>query len=488
MNRTKLCLVFLVLTLLATACRASASTPDDSDSALPLTECQLTTPGVNVTVRARCGTLSVPENPADPAGRQIALYVAVVPAISRAPQPDPLFILVGGPGQAAVETYPAMAQNWRRVREQRDIVLVDQRGTGQSNPLECDLPDDDDADFDTDAFIAALQACPDMLDADLRFYTTEIAMRDLDAVREALGYATINLYGASYGTRAALTYLRLFPERVRSVVLDAVVSPDYRLYLNTAQDADRAINLLFDRCESDDACRAAFPTTRDDFTALLASLEAEPLTTTLPDPVSAAPITVTLTSEIVRNLTFALLYTPEIAALLPLNVQHAVAGDFAPLLAQASVMDAGLYMGMMYAVACTEDAPFVDVTEAAALAEGTLFGDRTTMLREICAVWPQGELPPGWDAPVVSDAPVLLLSGEADPVTPPHYAERIAATLPNSVHVIGPGMGHGLTGRGCIDALIFDFMTDGSAANLDTACAQRLSPPPFFLSPTGPQP
>jgi len=481
-------LVFLVVALLATACGTTTPTTGVPGPALPLTECQLSRRDVNVTARARCGTLTVPENPADPAGRQIALNVAVVPAISRTPQPDPLFILVGGPGQAAVETYPAMAQSWRRVREQRDIVLVDQRGTGQSNPLECDLPDDDDADIDTDAFIAALRACPDTLDADLRFYTTEIAMRDLDAVREALGYATINLYGASYGTRAALTYLRLFPERVRSVVLDAVVSPDYRLYLNTAQDADRAMNLLFDRCERDDACRAAFSTARADFAALLARLETDPLTTTLADPLTAEPIAVTLTGDIVRNLTFALLYTPEIAALLPLNVQQAVGGDFAPLLAQAGMMDAGLYMGMMYAVACTEDAPFVNAAEAAALAEGTLFGDRTRMLREICAAWPQGELSPGWDAPVVSDAPVLLLSGEADPVTPPHYAERIAATLPNSLHVIGPGMGHGLTGRGCIDTLIFDFITDGSVADLDAACVQQLAPPPFFLSPTGPQP
>ncbi len=386
-----------------------------------------------------------------------------------------------------METYPAMAQSWRRVRQQRDIVLVDQRGTGQSNPLECDLPDDDD-DIDTDAFIAVLRACPDTLDADLRCYTTDIAMRDLDAVREALGYATLNLYGASYGTRAALTYLRLFPERVRSVVLDAAVSPDYRLYLNTAQDADRAMDLLFDRCESDAACNTAFPTIRNDFTALLTDLDVGSLTTMLADPLTAEPITVTLTGDIVRNLTFALLYTPEIAALLPLNVQQAVGGDFAPLLVQASVMDAGLYMGMMYAVACTEDAPFVDAAEAAALAEGTLFGDRTRMLREICAVWPQGELSPGWDAPVVSDAPVLLLSGEADPVTPPHYAERVAATLPNSLHVTGPGMGHGLIGRGCIDTLIFDFITDGSVADLDAACVQQLAPPPFFLSPTGPQP
>ena len=314
------------------------------------------------------------------------------------------------------------------------------------------------------------------------------AMHDLDAVREALGYERINLYGASYGTRAALTYLRLFPDRVRSVVLDAAVSPDYRLFLNTAQDADRALDSLFDRCEADAACKEAFPDAREGFAALLARLEVEPLTATIPDPVSADPITVTLERADLLNLTFPLLYTPEIAALLPLNLQQASAGNPAPLLAQAGAMDAGLYLGMFYAVACTEDAPFLDPAKAAALAEDTLFGDRTEMLREICTAWPQGDLSPGWDAPVVSDAPALLLSGEADPVTPPHYAVRVAETLPNSLHVVGPGMGHGLMGRGCIDTLVADFIDAASVTDLDAACAQDLAPPPFFISPTGPRP
>ena len=484
MHKTRLLFILLLAATLATACGAAAPTPASPPFAL--TDCQLNTPGVDVTVNARCGSFTVPENPADPGGRQIKLNVAVVPAVWRAPQPDPLFILAGGPGQAAVEIYPTLARSFSSVHQERDVVLMDQRGTGRSHPLACDLPEDGDVDRET--VIAALRACPDTLDADLRFYTTEIAMHDLDAVREALGYERINLYGASYGTRAALTYLRLFPDRVRSVVLDAAVSPDYRLFLNTAQDADRALDSLFDRCEADAACKEAFPDAREGFAALLARLEVEPLTATIPDPVSADPITVTLERADLLNLTFPLLYTPEIAALLPLNLQQASAGNPAPLLAQAGAMDAGLYLGMFYAVACTEDAPFLDPAKAAALAEDTLFGDRTEMLREICTAWPQGDLSPGWDAPVVSDAPALLLSGEADPVTPPHYAVRVAETLPNSLHVVGPGMGHGLMGRGCIDTLVADFIDAASVTDLDAACAQDLAPPPFFISPTGPRP
>lgn len=471
--------------MLLAACGRPTPAPDGGP-AVALADCQLTMPGLDVTVSARCGTLTVPENPADPGGRQIDLNVAVVPAVSRNPQPDPLFILAGGPGQAAVELAPALAQGFTQVHQERDIVLVDQRGTGKSNPLECELPEEDDVE--TEAVIAALRACPEDLDADLRFYTTEIAMRDLDAVRQALGYETINLYGASYGTRAALTYLRLFPDRTRSVVLDAVVSPDYRLFLNTAQDADRALNLLFARCAADMACNEAFPNAAGEFRALLTRLDAGPITTTLPDPVSAEPITMTLDRADLLNLTFPLLYTPEIAALLPLNLEQADAGNWAPLLAQVGASDAGLYLGMFYAVACTEDAPFVDPAEAAGLAENTLFGDRTKVLLEVCTSWPRGALSAGWDAPVVSDVPVLLLSGEADPVTPPQYAERVAETLPNSLHVIGPGMGHGLIGRGCVDNLVADFIAAGSVADLDAACAQRLVPPPFFVSPTGPKP
>ena len=472
----------LLIALLIVAC--TPATPGPLEPALPLEDCLLSTPGLNLSVSARCGTLTVPENREDPSGRRIDLNIAVVPAVDRAAQPDPLFILVGGPGQAAVEVYPALAAGFSTLRQTRDIVLVDQRGTGTSHPLTCELPEDDDAE--TEEVIAALRDCPPTLDADPRFYTTEIAMQDLDEVREALGYAGVNLYGISYGTRAALTYLRLFPERVRSLVLDAVVSPDYVLYLNTAQDADRALDLLFARCDAEAACREAFPAAREDFTELVAQLEVEPLTAAVRDPVTAEPLTVTLDHKDLLNVTFPLLYSPEIAALLPLSLEEAKMGNLAPLLAQIGASDAGLSIGMLYAVACTEDAPFVTEAEAAALAEGTLFGDRTEVLREVCSAWPQGELSPAFRQPVSSDVPVLLLSGEADPVTPPQYAERVAQHFPNSLHVIGPGMGHGLLGRGCIDRLVSDFISAGSVVDLDAGCAQQLAPPPFFVSPAGP--
>jgi pimeloyl-ACP methyl ester carboxylesterase len=476
----------LVLLGLLGGCGAEATPAPVGEPALALSECQLSMPNVNATLSARCGTLEVLEDYGNPAGRRLELNIAVVSAVSRNPEPDPVFILAGGPGQAVVEIYPALRSSFSRVRQTRDIVLVDQRGTGQSHPLKCDIPEAETVS--QEVAVDALQACPGTLDADLRFYTTEIAMRDLDAVREALGYETINLYGVSYGTRAALTYMRNYPTRVRSAVLDSAVSPDYRLYMNTGQDADLALGKLFDRCAADEACHGAFPDAREAFAALLERLELEPVTSTVPDPVSTEPVTLTVTREMLLNLTFPLLYSPELAALVPLSLQQAAGGDFAPLAAQAVASGGNLYLGMFYAVACTEDAPFITPAEAGALAAGTLFGDRTGMLLEVCTAWPRGELSAGFDAPVTSDAPVLLLSGEADPVTPPHYAARIAQTLPHSLHVIGPGMGHGLTGRGCVDALVANFIAAGSPEGLDVACVQQMVPPPFFLTPLGPAP
>lgn len=215
-------LVFL-LGLFASACAPHAEAPVLKRS-MDLQPCPLKV-GQDDQMQALCGVLPVPENPNDPQGRKIDLNVVVFPAVKRIPEPDALFLLAGGPGQAATEAFPALLTAFFNIHQRRDIVMVDQRGTGKSNPLRC--LDDEDESLAEDAALEKLKACPSALDADLRYYTTEIAMADLDAVRAALGYTTINLYGASYGTRAALTYLRMYPDRVRSLILDAVVDPSF---------------------------------------------------------------------------------------------------------------------------------------------------------------------------------------------------------------------------------------------------------------------
>ncbi len=490
MKRSKLSFIVLVGLLLVSAfrCTAPAATPESAAPTLALEECYLKSPKGNNTIEAECGTLTVAEDPQAPGGRQIELNVVVVPAVSRNPEPDPLVILAGGPGQAATEVFSFMATIFSRIHEQRDILLVDQRGTGESNPLTCDLPDDlSEVDVTDDEIIAALQNCPATLDADPRLYTTEIAMADLDAVREALGYERLNLYGASYGTRAALTYLRLYPDHVRTMVLDGVVSPGYVLYLNTGRDVDRALELFFARCESDPACSEAFPDLRAEFAALLEQMDEAPISVDYRDPLTGEPEELQLDRETFLALTFALLYTPEVVSLLPLDIHTAYAeGNFAPLLAQGGAMDAGLAMGMFYAVACTEDAPYLEGVEEAS--QGTIFGDRSYALREVCEGWATGELSADFREPVTSDVPVLLISGEADPVTPPRYAEETAEDLPNSLHIVAPQMGHGVAVRGCMPRVIADFIGEGTVAELDAACVDAIEPPPFFVDFTGPRP
>ncbi|MEK7784723.1 MAG: alpha/beta fold hydrolase, partial [Chloroflexota bacterium] len=273
-----------------TAACVSPTTPTESQvqpPAIALEPCQLSAPGSSARLPATCGTLTVYEDRAANAGRQIELHLAVLPAVSRSPAPDPLFFLTGGPGQAATESFLQVGAAFNKINQNRDIVLVDQRGTGQSHPLACPaLPDETLSEFGDEQLTAWLDDCLTQLDADPRFYTTSVAMDDLDQVREALGYEAINIYGVSYGTRAALTYLQQHGGHVRAVILDGVVPQDEALGLDVARDAQRALDLIFERCNADPACHEAYPNLRAEFDSILTTLDTEPVKLTLPHPVS----------------------------------------------------------------------------------------------------------------------------------------------------------------------------------------------------------
>lgn len=488
-------LAALAALVLAGCAPSAAPAPAATEPGLALEPCRLSAPGVAATFSAECGALTVPEDPASPAGRTIDLRIVVLPAVSRAPAADPLFLLAGGPGQAATEAFTPILSALREANQARDLVLVDQRGTGGSNPLRCPIDGENlelaAAEPEDPAVQAWLQACLEGLDADPRFYTTAIAMGDLDAVRAALGYEQINLLGVSYGTRAALTYLRLFPERVRSLVLDGVVPPDLAVGATMASDGQRALDLILAACEADPGCSAAFPEVRADFDALLAALAAEPATVTLDDPFTGAPAEVRLTRAAAASTVFTLSYSPEAAALLPLLIHTAQReGDLRPLAAQSLIVGREaadtIALGMRNAVLCAEDVPrYPDTPGAGAGYLGDLM---VRVFGASCASWPRGEADPAAFAPVSSQAPVLLLSGERDPVTPPAYGEAVAAGLPNSLHLVAAGQGHNVFFRGCLPGVVADFLAAGSAAGLDTACVERLGPPPFFTSFTGPTP
>lgn len=480
-------LVLLALSMMLLASCSSPTAPATDRLGITLTDCILTSPlpGTQAQVDAQCGSLTVRENPADAESRQILLNIAVVPSISRSPEPDPLVILVGGPGQSAIETFPALYSTVFRIHEKRDILLVDQRGTGKSNPLRC-LDPEEAQTLEDEEVIALLQDCPGKLRADLRYYTTDIAMQDLDTVRAALGYESVNLFGVSYGTRAALTYLKMFPERVRSMVLDAVVDPAFILFMDAAQDGQDALEQFFRRCEGDKACSSTFPELRTEFDALLKKLEETPPNVTIRHPVSGKLFVVRVTRSLFTSAVFNTLYSPDLVAMLPLTIHQAYAEDnFAPLISQAYLLDAGIYDGMFYAVACTEDAPLLPAEEPRA---ESIFGESAGAFIQVCSAWPQGEAAPVLREPVRSDVPALLLSGEADPITPPWHAEQLALSLSNSLHLVFDDMGHGNSSNQCTAKILENFIESASLEGLDPTCAERVEPPPFFVDFSGPQP
>lgn len=475
----------LVLILLLVSCTAPPEAADGPE----LQPCEL---GGGIDISAECGSITVPENREQPDGRQIELHFAVVRAESSIAEPDAVFMLAGGPGQAASEVYPLYLNFFSDLNQDRDIVLVDQRGTGQSNPLACPQIRELPLDAGEEEALAAVQACRQNLaeEADLTQYTTDIAMHDLDAVRETLGYEQINLVGTSYGSRAALRYMRLFPDRVRSAVLNAVVSHELVLQMQAPADGQRALALLFERCREDAACSEQFPQFEEMFNAAREQLGSG-REVTVQHPLSGRRETLTLDEEDFMQGIFNLLYSPELVSLLPLMVQQIdETGDYSPLLAQmiALTADTGIYQGMFYAVVCSEDAPYLDEETAAQLQQDSPFPLVADDLTAQCENWPQAELAADFREPLNSAIPTLLLSGNADPITPPQYADQVAAGLQNSQTITLPGYGHDVLIAGCMPAIVTNFIAAPTTQTLDTTCLQQATPPPFFVTLAGPRP
>lgn len=437
-----------------------------------------------------CGQLEVPEDRVRSGGRQITLHFAVLPALSREVAADPLFLLAGGPGQGA-RSYARLAGALRGVRRHRDLVLLDQRGTGASHPLDCPLPAGDPTLAATGELPAqVLDDCLAGLDADPRFYTSFIAADDLDAVRAVLGFEQINLWGGSYGTRAALVYLQRYPRRVRALVLDGVMPWAHTYPLYTSRDAQRTLDLTLEACAADAACAAAFPRPAAQLAEVLAALDRAPVWVPAPEP-GGEPVE--LGRDAFTSALRGFLYLPDHRALLPLLIACAAAGDFGPVMALTEETRrwsvATMSLGMTLSVLCTEDVPRITPEAAAAANAGTIFGSlMTASWQRMCAHWPRGEVPADFVPEASFPTPALLLSGELDPVTPPSWAEVALRQLPAGRHLVVPGAGHNTTTIGCVPRLIARFLAAGSAAGLDASCLDAVAPPPFAVGPAGAEP
>lgn len=488
--------------LLLTGLAASPATRAASDSVLQLrygdisfAPCSLTAPMLSQSLEAQCADFEVPEDRNNPDGRKISLHIAWLEARERGDvAPDPVFFLAGGPGQAAVATYPQLDAAFREVRSHRHVILVDQRGTGQSNLLAC-APDDDKNDLEEDSpesVRALAEGCVAELSqkADLRHYTTTEAIADLDAVRQALGVAQINLMGVSYGTRVAQQYAMRYPQSTRTIVLDSVVPNTLQLGNIFARNLDDALALQFGVCSDDPVCREKLGDPRADLDRLLQTLRTEPVQVRYRDATTGEWKDGLLTAQSVAGLVRMYAYIPVAASLLPKLIQEANGGHYEGLMALArmlsSEMTDAMAMGMQLSVICSEDhETLVPRADDADTVLGNLLPD---MMAAMCQVWPRGQAPADFHEPLSGPVPALVLEGEFDPVTPPRYGEEVVKTLPNARLLVLRGQGHNVIGVGCMPKLFAQFIEKADASALDAECLEKLSHASPFTSFNGPEP
>ncbi|MDH3903159.1 MAG: alpha/beta hydrolase [Xanthomonadales bacterium] len=482
----------IIATLLLLALPSMVLALPDSNT-IEFSNCALALPGTNLTANARCGSLDVPENPEEPEGRKISLNIAIAPATGKTTEPDPVFFFAGGPGQAASETWVMIRSTLNKIRKSRDIVMIDQRGTGGSNKLECtsEVEEDLNKELDLELVRTETAKCLAELDGDPRFYTTTIAMGDYNRVREAMGYEKINIMGVSYGTRSAQVYLRLFAETVRTMTLDSVVPMQLALGQEHALMLDQSVKKVFEDCANDEVCNSLYPLQAEALNELFAQLRDEPQQITIINPVSGEEQEMRLTADTLGVAIRFLSYASETQAMIPLLVHEALTtGNLSRLATQAILTMTGLNemlsKGMELSVMCSEDYPFFDMS---ADYSDTLMGN---LLLEIvalqCKIWPAGEVSEGFHQAIESDLPVLLMSGERDPVTPPQYASQTAETFPNSLNLVARGQAHSVMKNVCLRNITTEFIQKGTVEGLDTSCVEQIQPSPFFTSLLGPDP
>lgn len=465
---------------------------------VPLTACELGRPDSGLSTAAWCAPFEVPENRTAPGGRRIKLRLAVIRSDAQVPARDMLVFLAGGPGQAATETWPMVAPALAPLLAHRNVLLIDQRGTGGSNPLDCKAADSagqaakPGAGFDAARLRAQVARCLQEIQpaADPRYYTTTAAVEDLEDARRALGVPSFDLVGVSYGTRVAQQYAMRHPDAVRSLLLDGVVPNTLVLGEDFASNLEDALKAQFARCTAEPACKARFGDSYQTLYQLRDALRANPHKVSFRDPLSYQSVERMLSDDALASVVRLFAYSPVTAALLPLSIDAAAHGDVGPLLGQAKLITGDLADsmngGMQSSVICSEDA---DLLTPRPQDTDTMLGTRMIdTLQTVCSVWPHGSRPADFHQPLKSAVPTLLLSGQYDPVTPPRYGQAVLNGLTNARHLVLRGQGHNVIGAGCAPTLVKRFIEDLAPKQLDAACLDRLQPTPLFIDFNGATP
>jgi pimeloyl-ACP methyl ester carboxylesterase len=438
-----------------------------------------------------CGTYEVMENRKVRKGARIRLNFIILPAWTTSPAPDPVFIFSGGPGQGSADLAKYYALEYQKLRWERDIVLVDQRGTGLSNPLHCQRIGDPDSaqTYLQDMFPEDyVKNCRKELEkkANLRHYDTTTAMQDIDDLRASLGYERINIIGSSYGSYTGIVYMKYFPERVRTAFLSFVAMPNWTYSGSIAPNTQAALERLLSDCALDPDCASDYPSLRQQLGQVLDRLKQGPVQAWIINPITGDPEHVVFTHNNFIHGVRSMLYTSWRSRWIPAFFHWASRGNFSPVAEYTADylywVNTDIMDGMYLCVTCTETIPYIDYDEARAMAQGTFMGTyRLEQQKNACEWWATGELPADFHQMYTMDIPTLILSGEIDPVTPPQYGEELAAYLPNSLHAIIPNAGHesGAIWEDCFDDVIAQFISQGSVEGLDTSCIDQHVRPPF---------
>jgi pimeloyl-ACP methyl ester carboxylesterase len=481
--RVSIC-VLIILALLAGCIRSTIK-----QSNVQLKPCSLGW------IEAQCGTLRVYENRAARSGRMLDLNIVVIKAQSDDPASDPIFYLAGGPGDAATED--ARRQQFPfSLSQNHDLVFVDQRGTGGSNRVL--IPDDqpdlsglspEEMDAQAKAWIAKVLR---EIDMDPQFYTTSVAMDDLDEVREALGYDKINLVGYSYGATAAQYYLRQHEAHVRTMALGGSSLLDIPVFELWAHNSQRALDLIFDRCQADARCHTAFPDLREEFETLLVRLAAEPVTENFSNSSDQQSASVTFTTDFFAAVLRYMTKDAKDHAILPLLIHRAYKENdwkgFTQFVANHGGPEWWGNQIMEHVIRCSEKWAAFDPVAVAQLSEGSYLAGWDLSLAHnqalSCKYTPRGEIPEGMAPQPGSQVPVLILNGEVDPIDPPENMAGAAELWPNSLSLVAPYQGHSFSDMNAIScwfSILNEFIQSGSVDGLHTACMQNIQPPAFVV-------
>ncbi len=462
-------------------------------SNLLLEDCHLE----GIKAQLSCGYLTVPENytlkPSsgliDNKVTTIDIAFVVLPALDPSTKKSPIMLLTGGPGQAGVELAAQINYALADLGKSRDIILIDQRGTGKSHPLACTPEVELDPYSQASQLLAPqeLEDCLAALTGDLRQYNTENAIRDFDAVRAALGYQQVNLYGVSYGTRAALTYMRMFPQAIRSVVLDGVIATGQPIGL-FGQSTEQSFNLLLANCQKNSACQQAYPDLAKEFSQVNEQLAQSAVTVDIPHPRLGTRIQLVMDQAKFIHIINQQLYSADMRSLLPLAIHQASLGNFLPLvgLLAARGEQQKIYQALYFNIVCNEDFPRITPQDFVQDADNGFAGNLLQLpLQEVCPLWPKYQVSNDFTHLIKAKLPTLLLSGELDPVTPPSQGEKVAQQLTNSLHISVKNTGHGVVMSTCAIDIMKMFLDDLLVKPLDISCLEKVPEMSFITSLNG---